>query len=116
MKIVRTVALAVSMLLLWVVGCEVSDPGNPLANQPPTTFLSGAPMNGDTVNHYIELHWAGNDADGTVQGYRVLVDGVEISFTTITDTLIAFSSTTDGSVTSGQTILHYECVPERRMD
>jgi hypothetical protein len=100
MKIVRTVALAASMLLLWVVGCEVSDPGNPLSNQPPTTLLSSAPLSGDTVNHYIELRWAGNDVDGTVQGFRLMVDGVEISFTTVTDTLIAFSSTTDGSVTS----------------
>ncbi|RQV94770.1 hypothetical protein EH220_06960 [bacterium] len=100
MKIVRSLALVVSLLLIWVVGCEVADPGSPYGNQPPTTILSRAPLDGDTVNHYIELRWAGNDVDGTIQGFRILIDGVEITFTQITDTLIAFSSTADGLPTS----------------
>lgn len=100
MKLIRSFALVASLLLIWVLGCEVADPGNSYGNQPPTTILSRAPLDGDTVNHYIELRWAGNDVDGEIQGFRLLVDGSEISFTAATDTMIAFTSTEDGLPTS----------------
>jgi hypothetical protein len=94
-KLTQTILPAV-LMLAFIAGCEVSDPGTPLANQPPTTILSYAPLDSAVVNHYLPLSWAGNDGDGTVTGFRLFVDGNFIVQTAATDTTISFTSPTSG--------------------
>lgn len=89
---VATLATAVVIL----TGCSVKDKGAPFENHAPTATLTTAPQNGDTVNHYITLTWSGNDGDGSVAGFHLLVDDAEIAFTTRTDTTMAFSSPQEG--------------------
>lgn len=95
--IIRVFLAALLAAGIWLAGCEVSDPGSALENQPPTTSLTVAPADTDTVNHYITLGWAGNDADGEVEGFNLYVDGSLLSFTERSDTTIAFTAPTDGT-------------------
>jgi hypothetical protein len=83
-------------LALWFAGCKVQNPGSASADSPPTTALTVAPRDSSTVNHYIRLSWAGNDPDGTVQGFRIYIDDVMVVFTTATDSLIAFPASASG--------------------
>lgn len=92
MKCVKALLIMAVGLAIWLAGCDVKDPGSPLANQRPTVELTFAPVNGDTVEHYKQISWRGNDADGQIVQYRVLVDGAEIARTTATDTVIAFAA------------------------
>ncbi|MCX6601322.1 MAG: hypothetical protein NT025_07150 [bacterium] len=92
MKHVNVLLIMAVGLALWLVGCETKNPGSPKPNQRPAVELSVAPQDGDTVEHNKHLGWWGNDADGQVVGYYLLVDGVRISFTTATDTTIAFAA------------------------
>jgi hypothetical protein len=88
MNSMKALLIAVVGLSVWLAGCEV-DRGTARPNEPPTTVISVAPNEGDTVNHYIALRWAGNDPDGYVAGYRLWVDEV-LRTTTAHDTTIAF--------------------------
>jgi hypothetical protein len=92
MKHVKVLLVMAVGLAIWLAGCETKNPGSPAPNQRPTVELSVAPQNGDTVENNKNLGWWGNDADGQVVGYYLSVDGVRISFTTATDTTIAFAA------------------------
>jgi hypothetical protein len=89
-------------VVIWFGGCTVSDKGTPLANQLPSAVLTFAPQDGDTVNHYIPIHWAGNDPDGVVAGFLLILGdstGARDSvFTTSYDTTIAFAAPEDSVV------------------
>jgi hypothetical protein len=82
----------VVLSLLWLVGCEVSDPGTALSNQAPSTSLTVAPLEGDTVNHLVALRWAGNDPDGEIVGFYLKIDDEAEYLVTATDTIIAFAA------------------------
>ena len=97
MKYVKALLIMAVGLAVWLAGCDVQDPGSPKANSRPMVELSFAPQNGDTVEHNKALRWWGNDADGQIAGYYLFVDGVPVSFTTATDTVIAFSAPTEGT-------------------
>jgi len=97
MNVNRIAAVIACSALAWVMGCEVSDPGSPHPNQPPTTTIASAPQNGDTVNHYLELRWSGNDADGYVTGFEIWIDDALVGVTTSTDTTMAFAAPTDNT-------------------
>jgi hypothetical protein len=90
MKHMNVLLITAVGLALYLAGCETKNPGTPKPNQAPTVELSVAPQDGDTVEHNTHLGWWGNDGDGQVVGYHLFVDGVHISFTTATDTTIAF--------------------------
>jgi hypothetical protein len=90
MKCVKALLIVAVGLAIWLAGCETKNPGSAKPNQRPTVGLSVAPQNGDTVENNKNLSWWGNDVDGQVVGYYVLVDDVPITFTTATDTVIAF--------------------------
>jgi hypothetical protein len=92
MKHVKVLLIMAVGLALYLAGCETKNPGTPKPNQRPTVELSVAPQDCTTVEHNKHLGWWGNDADGQVVGYHLLVDGVRISFTTATDTTIAFTA------------------------
>lgn len=92
------------LLLLCAViifsSCEVSDPGSPLANRPPTTTITSAPQNGSTVNHYLTLRWSGNDGDGEIAGFNMYIDGELVALTQRTDSSISFASPATGELVS----------------
>jgi len=92
MKYVKALLIMAVGLAVWLAGCETQNPGSPKPNQRPAVTLSLAPQNGDTVEHNKHLGWSGNDADGQVVGYHLLVDGVPIAFTAATDTIVAFEA------------------------
>jgi hypothetical protein len=96
MKYVKALFIMAVGLAIWLAGCDVQDPGSPKANFRPTVELSVAPQNGDTVENNKSLEWWGNDADGQIVGYHLFVDGVSISFTSATDTIIAFPAPVEG--------------------
>ncbi len=94
----RALAMALVTFLVALVavsGCKVSDEGTPLANSIPTVGFTSIPLENDTVNHYINVRWAGNDADGYVAAYRLSIDNVLVTVTSSTDTTIAFPSPVD---------------------
>jgi hypothetical protein len=95
MKSLKALLFVAFGLSLWLGGCKVRHPGSAVGNQPPTTTLSVAPTEGDTVNYYITLGWAGNDPDGTVAGFYLYIDTLAAVFTTSRDTTIAFYSPQD---------------------
>jgi len=99
MKIKFLIASCI-IVIAFLVGCEVSEPGSELANVPPTTTITSAPRPGTTVNHYLELHWSGNDSDGEIAGFRMFVDGELVTYTTRTDTAISFSAPASGDSVS----------------
>jgi hypothetical protein len=97
-EILLAFSLSLAALTLLVLsGCKVTDPGTPFDNGAPTARITVAPQDGDTVNHYFTLNWAGNDGDGQIAGFHIEVDLVEISFTTRTDTTMAFASPLDST-------------------
>ncbi|MFH1010974.1 MAG: hypothetical protein V1784_07050 [bacterium] len=78
------------LLMIAVIGCEVSDPGSPFPNQPPKTYLVLAPAEQDTFNHFVHLKWSGTDPDGEIAGFWVQVDGDTLMFTQAFEDTIAF--------------------------
>jgi len=103
--------LFLAMAMLW--GCEPTDPGSPMSNQPPDTRIVVAPALPDTVidttavdttiiqhhsDHYVStstmfhVQWFGSDMDGKIVGYWVSVDGGAPVYTASTDSLMAFES------------------------
>ncbi|MBU1936343.1 hypothetical protein KKG05_03010, partial [bacterium] len=95
-----------SLLLITIAGCEVSDPGSAIPNQPPITHLVLAPPDlshlspPDTAyfNHFTHLKWSGTDPDGDISGFWILVDAETLMFTTAYEDTIAFYAPGDTAV------------------
>ncbi len=102
--------LPVLILFLSISGCEPSDPGSLIGNQPPQTQITVAPVEGDTTDHYqspssmFHIQWFGHDTDGYVTGYWVQVDDGPEAWTTKGDSSIAFESSTPDPDNDGQTL------------
>lgn len=94
MKSLKALLFVAIGLSTWLGGCKVKHPGSPAGDTPPTTILSVAPRDSSIVNYYITLSWSGNDADGTIAGFRLVVDNDSV-FTTSQDSTIAFYSPQD---------------------
>jgi hypothetical protein len=88
-------------LIIAIAGCEVSDPGSAVSNQPPETYLVLAPEDSAVFNHFVNLKWSGTDPDGDIAGFWVLVDGDTLMFTTAYEDTIAFYA-------PGDTVLPHE--------
>ncbi len=99
MKTTNKLLLLLSAAFI-LTSCEVSDPGSPLANRPPTTTITSAPQNGSTVNHYLTLRWSGNDGDGEIVGFNMYIDGELVTLTQRTDSSISFTSPSTGELVS----------------
>ncbi len=55
--------------LFLAVGCTYSTkPKDP--NKLPNTTVANIPVDGDTINAYVTLHWDGEDSDGYVTAYK----------------------------------------------
>lgn len=68
-------------------------------NQPPETFISGAPLDSANAFHRYHLHWSGYDPDGEVTEYGIAVTDSNIvpllgdyQRTTRTDSIIDFTA------------------------
>ncbi len=85
-------------LVVWFAGCTVSEKGSLLPDQPPVTTLTVAPLEGDTVNHYIELRWSASDPDGDVVAFKLQVDSLPRITTTARDTTIGFPAPNNGEI------------------
>ncbi len=87
-----------SLLLIAIAGCEVSDPGSAIPNQPPITHLVLAPTDSTEFNHFTHLKWSGTDPDGDISGFWILVDAETLMFTTAFEDTIAFYAPGDTTV------------------
>ncbi|MFC2150615.1 hypothetical protein ACFLQV_03835 [Calditrichota bacterium] len=100
--------LLIVLVLLW--GCEPENPGAPEANQPPETRFTVAPQEGVEHDHYISptgefnIQWFGYDPDGNVDGYWISIDGATATYTSSTDTSIAFTSSEPDPANPGHTL------------
>ena len=85
---------ALPYLILFVLlqaGCSKHYPNEPIANQPPKTYLALVP-DGDlrrTVSQQ-HIHWWGVDPDGFVTGYYFSLDNQRWTFTQQTDSVFTF--------------------------
>ncbi len=98
MKRLTPVLCLVVGLVAWFAGCSVSDKGSLLPDQVPVTTLTVAPLEGDTVNHYIELRWTATDPDGDVVAFHLKVDDQLLTTTSSRDTTIGFPAPNDGEI------------------
>ncbi len=109
-----------ALLLLW--GCEPSDPGSPIANQPPTVRIVVAPLDSALHDHYISpsvmfhIQWFGNDVDGEVVGYYLQVDDGPEAWTTKGDSAIAFRASEPDSTQPEKTVPTWHTVRVTALD
>ena len=87
-------------MLFVFTGCDISDPGTPIANLPPDTRLTSAPpegtvttSSGDKLNFSIHMFWTGSDIDGEVVAYDIAINDTSTWLrTVITDSVLFFSA------------------------
>ena len=79
------------ILVLLQAGCSKHYPNAPIADQPPTTYLSLTPdgVLRQTVSQQ-HLHWWGVDPDGFIVGYYFSLDNQHWTFTKQTDSVFTF--------------------------
>ena len=85
----RTLFNAITPLLvctaaaLAITGCSDNEifSGGISENQTPTIELTNGPIEGDSIEYHVHFYWFGEDPDGTVDHYEVIVvDGDPIGF------------------------------------
>lgn len=86
------------VLLIAIAGCEVSNPGSALTEQPPKTYLVLAPADSTEFNHFAHLKWFGTDPDGEIAGFWILIDGDTFMFTEAYEDTIPFYAPGDTTV------------------
>ncbi len=84
------------LLVIAIAGCEVSDPGSAIPNQPPKTQLILLPAEQDTFNHFVHVRWSATDPNGDIAGFWI-IDRIISPDTTIIDTLM-FTSAYDDTI------------------
>jgi hypothetical protein len=84
------------LLVIAIAGCEVSDPGSAIPNQPPETRLVLAPAEQDTFNHFVHMRWSATDPNGDIAGFWI-IDRIISPDTTIVDTLM-FTTAYDDTI------------------
>ncbi len=84
---------ALGLFLLGLVSCSVLDPADSSvnANVAPETQITSAPKPGATTSYYVTMAWKGEDTDGVVKGFNLVVDG-QAQFVTRTDSTFRFTA------------------------
>ncbi len=85
------------LVLLAMAGCSKRFTNEPLANQPPKTYLALVPDSAlrRSVSQQ-HIHWWGVDPDGFVVGYYFSLDNARWTYTTRTESVFTFRlNTTD---------------------
>ncbi len=65
--------LVVALIGLFAACASDTLSGDPVANQPPTVWLSSGPPEGSTGSYTVQLFWGGWDPDGEIRYYEYLV-------------------------------------------
>jgi hypothetical protein len=88
MRIVATIAIA---WMLLAAGCSKRLVNEPMANQPPETYLALVP-DGELRRSVSQqhIHWWGVDPDGFIAGYYFSLDSARWTFTARTDSVFTF--------------------------
>jgi hypothetical protein len=85
MRLLRAIPF---FLIVLIAGCSKEHPDEPVANQPPHTYVTlipdGVLRSTPSQQH---LHWWGVDPDGFVKGYFFSFDSLHWSYTTFNDSL-----------------------------
>ena len=75
-------------MVVLIAGCVKRFTNEPLANQPPKTYLSLAPDSSlRRTQSEQHVHWWGADPDGFVVGYYFSLDSIRWTFTTSNDSV-----------------------------
>ncbi|MFQ6114264.1 MAG: hypothetical protein ACE5NG_09270 [bacterium] len=93
-KIMKALGLLGALLIaLGLISCGLLEPkeSTPEPNQPPDTFITSGPRESSQYSYFVRIAWKGEDADGFVTGYNLVVDGTEV-FVTKTDSTFHFSA------------------------
>ena len=92
-KIHITWLISVAGFWLLVAGCGLIEPEDSQikSNQPPETVITSGPRANDTTSYFVRIAWKGEDQDGQVKGFNLVVNG-QRAFVTRTDSTFAFST------------------------
>ncbi len=99
LKIALRLVGAFSIFLLAVTGCGLVEPGDFAlkTNQAPDTEITSGPRQNSLNSYFVRIAWKGLDSDGIVTGYRLTVDGAQVT-TTKTDSTFVFSAANQDEV------------------
>lgn len=97
-RAISGLVLALALVGLVLHGCRDELGSEENRNQPPDTYLTGAPAESVTTFYKVHFHWYGNDVDGRVVGYEYAIsdslpadeDTLTYHFTTRTDSIFTF--------------------------
>lgn len=82
-----------SLGMAALTGCSITEPEDSAVkeNTPPETRITSGPKEGGSSSYFVRIAWAGQDNDGIINGYNLVVDG-QNSFVTISDSTFKFSA------------------------
>lgn len=85
--------LVLIVAMLGLTSCSVLDPADSSekTNVAPETKITSAPSAGSTTSYYVTIAWKGEDSDGVIKGYNLVVDGAA-QFVTRTDSTFRFTA------------------------
>jgi hypothetical protein len=85
--------ISAAVLGLIAAGCGLIEPEDlqKKANQPPETTITSGPRSNTTISYFVRIAWKGEDQDGQVQGFNLVVDGSQ-TYVTKTDSTFVFSA------------------------
>ncbi len=97
-RVVVGLVLGLAIVGISLHGCRDELTTEEDRNQPPDTYLTGAPAESLTTFYKVHFHWYGNDADGWIVGYEYAIsdslpadeDTLTYRFTTRTDSVFTF--------------------------
>jgi hypothetical protein len=93
--------LIVAVSLLMVAGCVKRFTNEPLANQPPKTYLALLPDSSlRRTQSEQHIHWWGVDPDGFVTGYYFSLDSLNWTYTTNNDSIFSLHLNTQDTTYS----------------
>ena len=86
--------LTVLIIALSLSKCGILDPkdSEPNPNQAPETFITSGPKEGAVNSYFVRITWRGEDVDGIVKSFNLVVDGSEVKGVTKTDSTFHFSA------------------------
>lgn len=86
-------SLALGAMLLGLASCSILDPeaSSEKTNVAPETKITSAPAAGSVTSYYVTIAWKGEDSDGIIKGYNLVVDGAS-QFVTRTDSTFRFTA------------------------
>lgn len=99
LKFILRNLVALGILLLAMTGCGLVEPSDSAlkTNQAPDTEITSGPRQSALNSYFVRIAWKGIDSDGIITGYRLTVDGAQVT-TTNTDSTFSFSAANQDEV------------------